>query len=108
MRKSILLAEYCRLKEIIEVLEKECPVCKASRKMKKRHIAKECPTYEGISKTPCHKNVQKRCNKIMDSSELLRDEIIDAIFQVHNELQIHFGMLFGEIQNHYTKWKESR
>lgn len=106
MRKTILIAEYCRLREIEEVLDLQCPVCAVTNKLKKRHISISCCAESW--KTACHPNVQARCKKITDLVGKLETEVSTAVFNVEQELYNEFDVDIYKRNNAYRKFQEQR
>ena len=106
MRKSILIVEYNRLREISDSLDRNCPVCPASEKLKKRHKTTDCA--HGDRLTACHKNVQKRCHRIMELTSELDSELDDALEEVKTEMYQNFEMGRYELSDQYLIWRKKR
>lgn len=113
MRKTIVLAEYFRMKELFETLNKSCPVCVASRNLEKRYLAKDeknCMllTNDVHGMTACHPTVQKRCRKIVEMKNEFEELLEEEIEIVDNILYDKYNLSFHETERLYRKWKESR
>lgn len=106
MRKTILIAEYYRLHEILDPLERICPVCPASESMKPRFVAKTCAA--NAFKTACHPKIQKRCKAIMNRSAELTEMIEDAIMDIENDLHDNFRMKRMELFRGKDEWLKER
>ncbi len=86
MSKTILRAELKRLESFERLIEKGCPVCKASYKVKnKKYNAKNCFLYRDTS--ACSPAVQRRCRRFEKIEEKLTNLISDSIFEIEMELE---------------------
>ena len=106
MRKSILLVEYFRLREMNEGLEYHCPVCEKSEKLKRRFTAEKCPANAYM--TACHPTIQERCSNISKTADRLMEMLDEAIEETRWNLIDKFKATNNELEKLYIKWRTKR
>ena len=106
MRKGILLAEYFRVREIYEVLDRWCPVCEASHKLKPRFKEKRCDA--DFHMTACHPTVQKRCQKTMGLSGNLTEYLDDTLIEIREALTEKFGLYGFTLDELFEEYLKGR
>lgn len=106
MRKLILLTEYNRLREILEPLDRFCPVCPASERLKPRFVATNCVANAYM--TACHPTVQARCMNTIKLSDRLKDTIENALVEIEEELIFNFKMNGRTLRIQHKEWLKRR
>ena len=105
MRKTILIAEYLRLSELLEVNNRHCPVCETSNKLKQRHKGTHC---SNDTLTACHPEVQKRCNSILNLQTSLSIKLESTRHTVFKQLIWDYNMSRDELHKLFDNWIKER
>ena len=106
MRKTIILAEYLRLREIHEVLDRECPVCYASHNLKKRH--KDISCSSDLDKSACHSTVQIRCKDTLEATSKFQQHIEDEIVKIRAILYNKYEVWDFDLDELFEEFEEKR
>lgn len=105
MRKTILLAEYLRLSELIAVSSRMCPVCETSDKLKQRYKGTHCSSADF---TACHPEVQKRCKTILDIQTSFEEKLKSYRYNIRQQLIWDYNISIPELRRLYHIWIEER
>ena len=105
MRKTILIAEYLRLSELIEVNDRQCPVCKTSDKLRQRYEGYHC---SNDILTACHPTIQKRCKTIIDTQTEFNIQLESTRYDVLKQLIWDYNMSKAELQELFINWIKER
>ena len=105
MRKSILLAEFFRISELLQAHENSCPVCAVSQDLKQRFNGKDC--CSGY-KSACHPKVQERCKAVMKQGNIFTESMHDSLAEIEEDIWKLYKIHWRDLYILYQEWRKTR